>query len=62
MHRFHVKFTEKNLTGNAGLVLLGLFADKLKLPKMLEQHITIKRGLPHRRHYHDFNDGSVSRG
>ncbi|GAB6162870.1 hypothetical protein JCM12298_20300 [Desulfothermus naphthae] len=44
MRRFHVKFTEKNLTGNAGLVLLGLFADKLKLPKMLEQHITIKRG------------------
>ncbi|GAB6163404.1 hypothetical protein JCM12298_25640 [Desulfothermus naphthae] len=44
MRRFNVKFTEKNLTGNAGLVLLGLFADKLKLPKMLEQHITIKRG------------------
>ena len=44
MRRFHVKFTEKNLTGNAGLVLLGRFADKLKLAQMLEQHITIKRG------------------
>ena len=44
MRRFHVKFTEKNLTGNAGLVLLGRFADKLKLAQMLEQHITIERG------------------
>ena len=44
MRRFHVRFTEKNLTGNAGLVLLGLFADKLKLAQMIEQHITIERG------------------
>ena len=43
MRRFHVQFTEKNLTGNAGLTHLGRFADKLNLPKMLTQHISITR-------------------
>lgn len=44
MRRFHVKFTEKNLTGNAGLVHFGQFAQKLDLRKMLEQGISIVRG------------------
>jgi len=29
MRRYHVHFTEKNLTGNAGLVHLGQFAKNL---------------------------------
>lgn len=44
MRRFHVQFTEKNLTGNAGLVHLGQFAQKLGLHKLLEQNISIVRG------------------
>jgi hypothetical protein len=44
MRHFHVKFSAKNLTGNAGLVHLGRFADKLGLPKILKQVISIKRG------------------
>ena len=43
MRRFHVQFTEKNLTGNAGLVNFGRFAEKLGLDKILRQFITIKR-------------------
>jgi len=44
MRKFHVQFTEKNLTGNAGLVHLGQFAKKLDLYRMLEQGISIVRG------------------
>jgi hypothetical protein len=44
MRRFHTQFSEKNLTGHAGLVHLGRFAEKLNLTKMLKQHITINRG------------------
>ncbi len=44
MRKFHTQFTEKNLTGNAGLVHLGRFAEKLKLPQLLKEHITIERG------------------
>lgn len=44
MRKFHVQFTEKNLTGNAGLIHLGRFAQKLGIGKMLRQHISIKRG------------------
>jgi len=44
MRKFHVHFTEKNLTGNAGLVHLGRFAKKLDLHTMLEQTISIMRG------------------
>lgn len=44
MRRFHVDFTAKNLTGNAGLVHLGRFAEKLNLSKTLESHVSIKRG------------------
>lgn len=44
MRRFHVQFSEKNLTGNAGLVHLGRFAEKLGLSKMIQQHISIQRG------------------
>lgn len=44
MKNFHVKFTAKNLTGNAGLVHFGKFADKLKLPQTLKKVISIKRG------------------
>lgn len=44
MRKYHVQFTEKNLTGNAGLTHLGRFAEKLGLKKLLEQIISIKRG------------------
>ena len=44
MRKFHVQFTEKNLTGNAGLVHLGQFAKKLGLHTMIEQDISIVRG------------------
>ncbi len=43
MRKFHTQFTEKNLTGNAGLVHFGRFAQKLGLDKMLRQHISIQR-------------------
>jgi hypothetical protein len=44
MKNFTVEFTEKNLTGNAGLVHIGRFVKKLGLQRMLEEHITIERG------------------
>ena len=44
MRKFNVEFTAKNLTGNAGLTHLGRFAEKLKLPKILKERITIQRG------------------
>lgn len=44
MKKFHVNFTAKNLTGNAGLVHLGKFADKLQLPQILKKVISIERG------------------
>ena len=43
MRKFHTEFTAKNLTGNAGLLLLGKFAEKLRLQKMLGNQISIKR-------------------
>ena len=43
VNKTKVEFTEKNLTGNAGLVLLGRFAKKLGLKKLLEEHISIER-------------------
>ncbi len=44
MRSFHVQFSEKNLTGNAGLVHLGRFIDKLGLSQALEDGISIERG------------------
>lgn len=44
MKKFQVKFTAKNLTGNAGLVHLGKFADKLQLTSTLKKVISIERG------------------
>ena len=44
MKRFTVEFTEKNVTGNAGLVHIGRFIKKLGLQQMLERHLTIQRG------------------
>jgi len=43
VRKFHIVFSEKNLTGNAGLLHLGRFAEKLGLAKTLAEHITIKR-------------------
>ncbi len=43
MRRFHTTFSEKNLTGNAGLLNIGRFAEKLGLLGILEKHITIER-------------------
>ncbi len=44
MKNFHVKFTAKNLTGNAGLVHLGKFSEKLQLPNTLNKVLSIERG------------------
>jgi len=44
MHNFHVQFTEKNLTRNAGLVHLGRFIDKIGLNQALKDGISIERG------------------
>lgn len=44
MKTFTVEFTEKSLTGNAGLVHVGRFVKKLGLQRMLEDRITIQRG------------------
>lgn len=41
---FHTQFTEKNLTGNAGLTHLGRFITKLNLKKIMARHISIERG------------------
>jgi hypothetical protein len=43
MRKFHTCFTEKNLTGNAGLLNIGKFAKKLKLPEILDEHLNIER-------------------
>lgn len=43
MRKFHTRFTEKDLTCNAGLLNLGKFAEKLGLTKILDKHITIER-------------------
>jgi hypothetical protein len=48
MRKFHVHFTEKNLTGNAGLVHMGQFAKKLDLHNMLEQARVVARCKGHR--------------
>ena len=44
MRKYYVTFSEKNLTGNAGLVHLGRFAEKLGIQKMLDKILTIQRG------------------
>ena len=44
MRKFHTKFSEKNLTGNAGLLNPGKFAEKLALPNILASHLSIVRG------------------
>lgn len=43
MKKFRTEFTAKNLTGNAGLLNLGKFAEKIGLKSMLERRLTIKR-------------------
>ena len=43
MRKFHINFSEKNLTGNVGLLHLGRFAEKLGLEKILSSHISIER-------------------
>ena len=45
MRKYYTTFSEKNLTGNAGLVHLGRFAEKLGLVKMIERTLTIQRGV-----------------
>ena len=44
MRKYFTTFSEKNLTGNAGLVHLGRFAEKLGLATMIEGTLTIQRG------------------
>jgi len=44
MRHFHTRFDQKNLTGNAGLVHLGRFAQKLGLADILSRTIDITRG------------------
>lgn len=43
MKAIKVEFTEKNLTGNAGLVHFGRFIDKLNLHERLNSHLSITR-------------------
>ncbi len=43
MKKVKVEFTEKNLTGNAGLIHFGRFIKKLNLKKILHKHISISR-------------------
>ena len=43
MKNVKVRFTEKNLTGNAGLVLLGRFIQKIGLSDLLSNLISIER-------------------
>ena len=43
MRKYYTTFSEKNLTGNAGLVHLGRFAEKLGLGKILASTLTIER-------------------
>lgn len=43
MKRFKMEFTEKNLTGNAGLVHFGKFVKKLNLRDILANHINIEQ-------------------
>ncbi len=44
MRKYFVTFSEKNLTGNAGLVHLGRFAEKLGIQKLIDRMVTIQRG------------------
>ena len=43
MRKYFVAFSEKNLTGNAGLLHVGRFAEKLGLGEMLRKTLTIER-------------------
>lgn len=43
MKPFRVEFSDNKLTGNAGLVHLGRFAQKLGLSNILERHLSISR-------------------
>ena len=43
MRKYFVTFSEKNLTGNAGLVHLGRFAEKLGIGEMLRKKLSIER-------------------
>lgn len=43
MRTFHTQFTEKRLTGNAGLVHVGRFVEKLKLKKTIDKKVSIIR-------------------
>ncbi len=44
MKEVKVEFTEKNLTGNAGLINFSRFIAKLNLKQILTGHISISRG------------------
>ena len=44
MRHFQTRFDQKDLTGNAGLVHLGRFAQKLGLADILSRTIDITRG------------------
>ena len=43
MRKYHTIFSEKKLTGNAGLLNIGRFAEKLGLENILKKYVTIKR-------------------
>ena len=44
MRKFQTRFTEKRVTGNAGLIHIGRFMDKLKLQATIAKKVTITRG------------------
>lgn len=43
MNNVEVTFTGKNLTGNAGLIHIGRFANKIGLPSILKEQLTLQR-------------------
>jgi hypothetical protein len=45
MRKYFVTFLEKNLTGNAGLVHLGSFAEKLGIGEMLRKKLSMENCL-----------------
>ena len=53
MQKVHMKFTGKNLTGNAGLTHPGRFAQKLGLKNILEETLTLQRAANARYHVAD---------
>jgi len=53
MEHFKIEFSEKHLTGNAGLVQMGRFLKKLNMHQLLKSMISIERGATAEYHIAD---------